>query len=489
MVGMIKFFFFSSELKAIKLHPKFNKEINKDAINNLINYNYIPDNESIYKNIRKLNPGSYIKLSLSDVQIRSNHKLKIIKYWNVTKKCNPLENMNANAYVDKLEELLLNSVKNQMLSDVPLGAFLSVGIDSSLIVSLMQSQSTNKIKTFTIGFNEREFNEAQQAKKIANHLNTDHHELYFSDQDAINLIPNLPEIYDEPFSDPSALPTILLSKLAKNYVSVALSGDGGDEIFAGYNRYKTILPIYNLSNNPPINMIFKLILKLTSKTNDLRLDKLGRLINIDQFSDKYRKIKDIANSNSLIESFQNILKNSDQSNKILKSKNNNEFLLNKIDTYISRYNFEDLMMMVDRETYLPGDILTKLDRAAMSQSLETRIPYLDHEIIEFSNIIPIEMKLNKKQNKIILRNILNKYCPNDLFSQQKKGFNIPIDTWLRGPLKSWADDIFCSSSFKNSEFFNVNEVKKIWEQHSSGKYNRYRSIWSILMFQNWIDNE
>lgn len=484
-----KIFFFSSELKAIKLHPKFNKEINKDAINNLINYNYIPDNESIYKNIRKLNPGSYIKLSLSDVQIRSNHKLKIIKYWNVTKKCNPLENMNANAYVDKLEELLLNSVKNQMLSDVPLGAFLSGGIDSSLIVSLMQSQSTNKIKTFTIGFNEREFNEAQQAKKIANHLNTDHHELYFSDQDAINLIPNLPEIYDEPFSDPSALPTILLSKLAKNYVSVALSGDGGDEIFAGYNRYKTILPIYNLSNNPPINMIFKLILKLTSKTNDLRLDKLGRLINIDQFSDKYRKIKDIANSNSLIESFQNILKNSDQSNKILKSKNNNEFLLNKIDTYISRYNFEDLMMMVDRETYLPGDILTKLDRAAMSQSLETRIPYLDHEIIEFSNIIPIEMKLNKKQNKIILRNILNKYCPNDLFSQQKKGFNIPIDTWLRGPLKSWADDIFCSSSFKNSEFFNVNEVKKIWEQHSSGKYNRYRSIWSILMFQNWIDNE
>ena len=478
-------FFFASELKAIKSHPKFSRLINHSATNDILEYNYIPENKSIYKNIRKLRPASYIKLSLGDTKEKSNETIKIKNYWNITNKSNPIEG-GIEKYSSKLEELLLKSVNNQMLSDVPLGAFLSGGIDSSLIVSLMQSQSLNKIKTFTIGFDEREFDESNQAKKIANHLNTDHHELYFSDKDIFNLIPSLPEVYDEPFSDPSALPTLLLSQMTKNHVSVALSGDGGDEIFGGYNRYSMIPQIYNLSNQFPYSVLIKGIVNVTSQMSDSNLDRLGRLRNIDQFSDKFRKIMSITSANSLNESFQNILKNSYKTNRLLKSNNNEDFISNEMDKYITQNSFEELMMMVDRKTYLPSDILVKIDRAAMSQSLETRIPFLDHKVIEFSNNIPIEMKLNNKQNKIILRKILSKYCPNNLFSTQKKGFNVPIDSWLRGPLKSWVNDILSSTKFINSEFFNVNEVNKLWKEHTSSKFNNHRLIWSVLSFQNWI---
>jgi asparagine synthase (glutamine-hydrolysing) len=484
-------FLFASELKSFYHHPDFSKNIDKDALKLFFKHNYIPYPYSIYANINKLKPGTILKLDTRTFDS------SIIVYWdfiNVIKSKKSLQNINLdfNTNIIELEKLLINSIKNQMISDVPLGAFLSGGVDSSLIVSIMQSISANPIKTFTIGFNEQQYDEAIYAKKVSNHLKTDHTEIYLSSKDAISVINDLPKIYDEPFSDSSQIPTFLVSKLAKTQVTVALSGDAGDELFAGYNRYI-------IANNvwPKIKIVPFFIRKLISKfillfpttfydniyqlSNKFICNKTKLFTNV---GDKIYKISYLILSKSFENLYDNLISHWNEYEPIVKGNYNN---LNKEMTSYEFLNDIEKMMAADTISYLPDDILVKVDRAAMANSLETRVPFLDYRIIEFAWQIPIFQKLNSNKSKLILREILYKYVPKELIERPKMGFGVPIAEWLRGPLKNWAEEILSEEKIINDDLLDYKIIKKKWDEHQSGKHNWQYHLWDVLMFQSWYD--
>ena len=491
-------FLFASELKSIVANNHFEKKINRESITSLLKYNNILSPYSIYEGIYKLLPGSYIKFNSKKLNSSYLKELKIKQYWSVDEvllrnSINTFSHSDTSV-TNKLHSLLKNSVKNQMLSDVPLGAFLSGGIDSSTIVAIMQEISDTPIKTFTIGFKNDEFNEAIFAKKVANHLKTDHTELYLDSNDALDVIPRLPSIYDEPFADSSQIPTYLVSELTSSSVKVSLSGDGGDELFGGYNRYFWSSNIWNvikyfpypirkqLSNLikifPPeyINKIVQVLMRLLPSNYQIKLagDKIHKLANIlksrDQ-NDIYKNLvylwsnsKDVViNSNSLEE---------------FKISDNSLAYLN---------NFSNKMMYIDFHTYLPDDILTKVDRASMSVSLETRVPLLDKEIIEFAWQLPAKYKIRNGEGKWILRELLGRYLPRNLINRPKMGFGVPIGDWLRGPLKEWANDLLDESKIKSQGYLNYAEIQKKWNEHLNNKRNWQHQLWAILMFQAWYE--
>ena len=387
--------------------------------------------------------------------------------------------------VERLENLIAKSVKSQTISDVPIGAFLSGGIDSSLVVALLQSQSIDRIKTFTIGFNEKEFNEANKAKAISNVLNTDHTEVYFSSNDALNLIPNLPKIFSEPFADPSMLPTILISEIARKNVTVALSGDGGDEIFGGYNRYKLLSKIRSIDNVVP-SLLKKTILKSYNLFSDNFWDSFGKKLNINQGSDKMRKIMTIFSANNDIDSFKKIILNYQNPKLLLSNYPSTDLIHENIESLKKDIGIKQIMMSTDQKNYLTDDILVKLDRSSMASSLETRVPFLDRNLVEFAADIPINLKVDKKVNKIILRKILKKYLPKNVIDKKKSGFSAPIDQWLRGPLREWSEDLIHSNDFKKNRFFKHENIISLWKLHLSKEKNVYRPLWSILIFLSWL---
>jgi len=377
-----------------------------------------------------------------------------------------------------------------LLSDVPLGAFLSGGIDSSLIVSLMSAVSNTPINTFTIGFDEYEFNEAVYAKKIASYLGTNHTELYVNPKDCFDVIPLLGSMYDEPFADSSQIPTYLVSKLAAGSVKVALSGDGGDELFGGYNRYffadklwdnlrlipgplrsglHTILNKLNTNQWEVLSGVFHFILPEKYKLSNLsdKLKKASSLLAVKSFDDVYfRIVKQWENPEEILNFDYHLDKN-----KLI----SHDFI---------HHNMEK-MMLYDLLTYLPDDILCKVDRAGMAVSLECRIPFLDHHVYAFSSSLPLSYKINKGTSKWILREILKKYIPDNLINRPKMGFGIPLEAWLRGPLKEWAEDLLDEMVIKEGGMLNPKVVKQKWEEHISGKRNWHYQLWSILMFQAW----
>lgn len=391
---------------------------------------------------------------------------------------------------NNLEKYLKNSIRKQMISDVPLGAFLSGGIDSSTIVALMQSESKRPVKTFTIGYNEGDYSEAQYAKKIAKHLGTEHTELFVSSKSAMDVIPKLTTIYDEPFSDSSQIPTYLVSQLAKQDVKVALSGDGGDELFCGYNRYIFGKKFWDVSRSIP-SFLRKILTSGIYLVSPIKWNKISKILpgikKYPNFGDKLYKSANVLEAKTLFDMHQIVSSNWQNPSEVVINSDEPNLMLYEFYKKIKDLNSQEQMMAIDFVSYLPNDILTKIDRAAMSLSLETRMPFLDHELIEHVWKIPHSLKFKNGDGKWILKQILNKYVPKNLTERPKMGFGAPIETWLRGPLREWAENLINENRLKQEGYFNCHLVTQKWKEHLTGRRNWQSDLWNVLMFQSWIE--
>ena len=482
-------FVFGSELKALSAHPNWQGVINRDALTLYLRHNYVPTPHCIFKNIKKLPQAHYIRITNQGKVVSEP-----VCYWSLE---DVVENGqkepfkgNAKEATDGLNDLLSSAVKQQMMADVPLGAFLSGGYDSSLIVALMQEQASKPVKTFTIGFEEAEFNEAEYAKEVAKHLGAEHTELYVTANDALNIIPDIPKVWDEPFSDSSQIPTLLLSKLTREHVTVSLSGDGGDELFCGYKHYLKAEQILNKIDAIP-KPIQVVLSKLLTFAPVLTIDKI-----MDYLPQKYRQygvgykmleLSRLLKVDNRQLFYQSRISNFKSPEDIVIGGTESDYSFN-IDKKQDFSNFYDQMMYLDTKNYLADDILVKVDRASMAVSLETRVPMLDHRVVEFAWKLPIEYKLHEGQSKWILREVTHRYLPKQLMDRPKMGFAVPIDQWLRGPLKDWAAELLDPRLIKEQGLFNTELITKMWADHTSCKQNYHTSLWNILMFQAWYQS-
>jgi len=494
-------FLFGSELKSIKSFSSFLAEVDRNALALYLKYDYVPSPYSIYKGINKLPQGSYIEISMVNRVWSQENLSDPVYYWSMgeiaksEKDANKFNNSDKDT-IQKLDNLLLKSIKQQMISDVPLGAFLSGGVDSSVVTALMQKQSIGKVKTFTIGFNERHFNEAQHAKAVACHLGTEHTELYVSPEDAMNVIPHLPQIYDEPFADSSQIPTFMVSKMTRQHVSVALSGDGGDEIFGGYNRYFMANRAWKRIEKAPLMLrkyFSKGITSVSPKTWNGIINGASVLlpesIKITHPGDKVYKLADMLNSMNIDDVYGGLVTHWKNPFEIVIGCTSQIDEINESIETLDFNNPESKMMYLDSITYLPDDILTKVDRASMGVSLETRAPFLNHNVVEFAWQLPFDMKIRNNKGKWILRQVLDKYVPKKLIERPKMGFGVPIDSWLRGPLRDWAESLIGESRLREEGYFQPEPIRKIWDEHLSGHRNWQYHLWSILMFQAWLEDQ
>jgi asparagine synthase (glutamine-hydrolysing) len=487
---------FASELKAIKRYPDFAAAVNRDALALFLRHSCIPAPHCIYRNTWKLEPGHMVALPVRLVS-EGAERPRPLAYWDAGRMATAGQQKALAAppdedVVQRLEALLRDAVKIRMISDVPLGAFLSGGIDSSTVVALMQAQSLRPIKTFTIGFFESAYDEAKDARAVADYLGTDHTELYLTPEATLDAISVLPHIYDEPFADASQLPTYLLSRLTRRYVTVSLSGDGGDELFAGYNRYLWGRRIWNILRwvPGPIGEKAAAVLKGLSPA---RLDWLYQ--RLEPFmparyrfrlaGDKIHKVTEILGSKNFNAMYYALIANWKAPRQVVL---NSHALPTRIDTGtdgVEQLDAVHKIMYLDLISYLPDDILTKVDRASMSVSLEARVPLLDHRVVEFAWSLPLGFKLRRGQNKWILKQLLQKYIPAAYTQRPKMGFEMPIAAWLRGPLREWAESLLDEQRLAREGFFNPEPVRRRWQQHLSGKMNFQFPLWDILMFQAW----
>ena len=491
--GSNKVFLFGSELKALKKHPQFINEIDRGSLALYMRYCYVPAPHSIYKGIMKVEPGTIVTVKLQE----SEHTTE--KYWNAldvvrTGEESPFEGTVAEV-TNNLDIALRKAISQQMMADVPLGAFLSGGIDSSTVVALMQAQSSKPIKTFTIGFSETGYNEAEFAKLVADHLGTEHTELYVSSQDALNVIPKLPNLYCEPFADSSQIPTFLVSSLAKHHVTVSLSGDGGDELFCGYNRYLFADKLWKGLSMTPASvreLVGKSIKSLPAagwnKTFELLNRITPRKFNGISWGDKLQKGAGVIASKDLTNVYQGLVSNWQDPSAVVIGDGEHDRIFSTDVQLLSDVGDVQKMMAIDMVSYLPDDILVKVDRAAMGVSLEPRVPFLDHHIYEFASKIPLAMKLKNGVGKLILRDILYRYVPKDLIERPKMGFGVPVADWLRGPLKEWAEELLGESRLRSQGFFYPEVVRQMWSEHLSGARNWQSQLWAVLMFQAWLEN-
>ncbi len=486
-------FLFGSELKALKSHPSFHAEVDREALSLLMRYSYIPAPHSIYKGIRKLPPGCLLTISLQQCEPI------ITPYWSfvdaaISGNDLPLEK-SPEEVVNELERLLKSAVHQQMVADVPLGAFLSGGIDSTTIVALMQAQSVRSVKTFTIGFDEQGYNEAVHAKAVAQHLGTDHTELYISPREALNVIPSLPNIYCEPFADSSQIPTFLVSQLARKQVTVSLSGDGGDELFAGYNRYVLTQNLWAKVSKMPCSvraLVADSIRRLAPSTWNSLLEPIQSFapqsLRHANIGDKLHKGAGVLAAHTIDELYLGLVSHWHPEELVIDGREPSASV-NSNYLNLSGLIGVQRMMAIDSMTYLPDDILVKVDRAAMGVSLESRVPFLDHRVVEFACRVPQSMKLRGGVGKWILRQVLYRYVPKELVERPKMGFGVPIDSWLRGPLRDWAENLLDESRLRREGFFNPEPIRRKWAEHLSGKRNWQYHLWDVLMFQAWLEEQ
>lgn len=466
-------FIFASEIKAIIFHPRVKKEINFDALALFLKFGYIPEPHSIFKNIHKLEPGYFL-------EINRQGYIKKDKYWDAVdfylKKSD--YGKSEKDVEEELEKILIESFKLRLVSDVPVGIFLSGGIDSSLVTALLAKNTNYSLKTFTIGFQEQEYSEAGYAKKIANYLGTEHHEMLCTQKEALDIIPKLPEIYDEPFGDSSAIPTYLLSKFTREKVKVSLSADGGDEIFSGYNHYKLINNIFCRINEIPSIFLNPTLLsqgaKLFLKSSNLQ-NKIRKINKAIENKKDLRHVFTTINSYWLKDEIVNLLIND----------------FSSPETFFNNFKrIKDLdpitqMQAIDFKTYLPSDILTKVDRATMAVGLEGRDPFLDQNIIEYAAKLPLKLKYQKKQTKYILRKILDKYLPRELFERPKKGFVAPIDIWFKDKLKPLLKEYLNPKKIEQEKIFSGKIIEKELADYFSGNLVNVNRLWLLLIFEMW----
>ncbi len=455
------------------------RSISKPSLAKLLRYNYIPSPSSIYNEVFKLPPGSLMVMDL-----RKGLGAKVIKkYWAVQDHVEkePLRFDSDQEAIDELERLVENAVSGQMQSDVPLGAFLSGGVDSSLIVAMMQKLGSQKVKTFSMGFEVEKYNEAPFAREVANHLKTDHTEYIVTAQDALDVIPNLGSIYDEPFADSSQLPTYLVSKLARNQVTVALSGDGGDELFYGYGRYDLTEKRFNQFDKWGFSLWGNYLAKIPLQTRNLISNALSGKVTSRQLKSVAELMK-YQEKNEFYHSCVSV--NLDSENIVLgatlENSKNPLFDLFK-EGGAENYSYIDML------TYLPDDILTKVDRAAMGVSLETRVPLLDHKIVEFALRLPMTYKSREGQGKWILRELLYRQVPRELIERPKKGFAVPLGSWLREDLRPWAEDLLSEKTLIDEGLLSRKLIRSMWNQHLIGA-DLSPQLWPILMLNQWIRN-
>jgi asparagine synthase (glutamine-hydrolysing) len=485
-------FLFGSELKALKVHPAFKAEIDRGALTLYFRYNYIPAPYTIYQGIHKLLPGTYLVLEGEGFKERHG------RYWSaqevaLTQSRTPFSGSELEAVL-KLEHLLTEAIASQMLADVPIGAFLSGGIDSSTVVALMQAQSGRPIKTFTIGFGEQGYNEAEHAKAVARYLGTDHTELYVTPEDALLVIPQLPQIYDEPFADPSQIPTYLLCSLTRRYVTVALSGDGGDELFGGYPRYFRTRRIWRSFGWLPYPLRASLaleILRILESRCQAVFAGFSKLMparfRYAEVMNKIHKLVNVLGARSPDEIYYDRISHWKNPMELVVGGYEPKTMVKDQGSWLNLPNFEDRMMYVDLVSYLPDDILVKVDRAAMAVSLETRAPFLDHRVVEFALSLPLSMKIRRGQSKWLLRQVLYRYVPRQLVERPKMGFSVPLGSWLRGPLRDWAEALLSEHRLQQEGYLNPKPIRQKWEEHLSGQYDWQYKLWSVLMFQAWLE--
>lgn len=481
-------FLFGSELKALEVHPAFERRIDRDALTLMLRHNYIPAPYSIYQGIRKLPPATYLKFPVGK---KSGEPMPFWSLREVAKggQKQAFSGNDADA-VSGLEERLKESIGLQMIADVPLGAFLSGGVDSSTVVALMQSQSNQRVKTYTIGFQEKGYNEAEHARVVAKHLGTDHTELYITSEEARAVIPSLPILYDEPFSDSSQIPTFLVSKMARQHVKVALSGDGGDELFGGYNRYFVMEELWKKIGRLPQPLRAGL-----SKMIDLVPPNLWTALGSVLFgkildpAEKVRKVSEILSAPNPEMIYRLLVSHWKAPVDVVIGATEPSTILTDEGRWPDIRDFEHRMMYLDALSYLPDGILVKVDRAAMGVSLETRVPYLDHRVVEFAWQLPLSMKIRNGQGKWILRQVLYKHVPKTLIDRPKMGFGVPIDSWLRGPLREWAEALLEEGRLKSEGFFHPTPIRKKWSEHLNGKRNWQYYLWDVLMFQAWLERQ
>jgi len=460
-------FLFGSELKALRAHPDFLPEIDRDALASYLRLNYVPAPECIYAGIHKLPPGQVLTL-------HQGGEPTIETYWSAHDVARagaeqPLA-LDDNQAEEALDALLRRAVSSRMIADVPLGAFLSGGIDSSTVVALMQAQSTRPVRTFSIGFDESAYNEAEHARAVATHLGTDHTELYVRAADAQAVIPKLCEWYDEPFADSSQIPTYLVSALARRQVTVALSGDGGDEVFAGYTRYfwADWLRRHVLAVPRGERLLAPLRGRLPAHPGD-KVHKMAEVLALDSEAAIYRRLVTCW----------------DQSERFVAGARPSRDMLWDQDLARDLPGFFERMQYVDSVTYLPDDILTKIDRASMAVSLEARVPLIDHRVVQFGFALPRPQRVRGGKGKWLLRRVLHRYVPPALVERPKMGFGVPVGQWLRGPLRGWAEELITPARLEESGLTGTGLLRQRWQEHVEGRRNWEPQLWSLLIYLAW----
>jgi asparagine synthase (glutamine-hydrolysing) len=472
-------FLFGSELKSIVAHDRFPKEINVDAVASFMQYGYVSHPHCIYRHTYKLAPGHLLRLNLKTKQLSTSQYWNIYDYYN-----KPKLDISLPDAIFKTEEILSESFQYRLVADVPVGVFLSGGYDSTCVTALLQKGRTEKLKTFTIGSTDKKLDEAPFAKSIARHLGTDHNEYYCSPQEALQVIPDLPFYFDEPFADSSAIPTILVSRMARRQVTVALSADAGDEVFAGYNRYDYISRYGNKVRALPAP-VRKMAAAAMEAISSQSIPYMRQKRN---FHSRYDKLKNILNNPSTSELLKNLSQVFTEAEvRKLFQKPITELNTNHSSNELQEAHFDPLsyMMAVDYQTYMCDDILQKVDRATMAASLEGREPFLDQHIIQWAAQLPSEYKYHKGQKKYIVKQIVHRYVPQQLMERPKMGFAIPVEQWLKNELKDLVEAHLNESSVRLHGLFDFKEVENLKKAFYSGRSEKYLKIWHLLMFQLW----
>ena len=485
-------FLFASELKALLEHPEFEPDVHREALALLVRYLAVPEPLSIYRGISKLLPGTMLTM-------RHNGDPVVEHYWSgaaVAREgiAEPFE-FTAEDAADRFEAILDHAVGRQMMADVPLGAFLSGGVDSSSVAAIMQKLSARPVKTFTVGFHEQAYNEAEHAKAVAKHLGTDHSELYVTPEQAMDVIPRLPSMYDEPFADSSQIPTYLISALARRHVTVALSGDGGDELFGGYERYRLTAALWGKIAAVPMSMRAAAARAMTfvpagawTGLGDAVGGLLPQQLPLRRLGEKVHKGASMLCSETAEDLYDSMLSLWRDPTAVVIGAPSSAARPLPANDDLDGIEGVERMMAQDMLGYLPNDILTKVDRAAMAVSLETRVPLLDPEVVDFAWRLPLDLKIRGGVSKWLLRQVLYRHVPAKLIERPKMGFGIPLDAWLRGPLRAWAEALLDERRLREEGFFHPPEVRKAWDGQLRGQLNSGK-LWTILMFQSWLESQ